>query len=102
MTGRYTFARWPALFRFLDVGRIELDTNTVERAIRPMNHLFTGSDGGADRRAMLATLITTEKLNDIDPQAWLADVFERMTSGHPINRIDDLLPWNWSADASTH
>ncbi len=104
---RYTLARWPALCRFLDDGRIDLDTNTVERAIRPVtlgrkNHLFAGSDGGADRWAMLATLITTAKLNDIDPQAWLTDVLERMTNGHPINRIDDLLPWNWTTKGTTN
>lgn len=99
---RYTLARWPALCRFLDDGRIELDTNTVERAIRPVtlgrkNHLFAGSDGGAERWAMLSTLITTAKLNDIEPEAWLTDALARMTNGHPINRIDELLPWNWAA-----
>lgn len=99
---RYALARWPALCRFLDDARSELDTNTVERAIRPVtlgrkNHLFAGSDGGAERWAMLSTLITTARLNDIDPQAWLTDVLERLTNGHPINRIDELLPWNWTA-----
>jgi len=99
---RYTLTRWPALCRFLDDGRIDLDTNTVERAIRPVtlgrrNHLFAGSDGGADRWATIATLITTAKLNDLDPQAWLTDVLQRLTDGHPINRIGELLPWNWAA-----
>jgi transposase len=98
---RYTLTRWPALCRFLEDGRIDLDTNTVERAIRPVtlgrkNHLFAGSDGGADRWATIATLITTAKLNDVEPQAWLTDVLQRLTDGHPINRIDDLLPWNWA------
>jgi transposase len=97
---RYALARWDALCRFLDDGRIELDTNTVERAIRPItlgrkNHLFAGSDGGADRWAVVATLITTAKLNGVEPYAYLKDVLERMSSGHPMAHIDELLPWNW-------
>jgi len=99
---RYALARWPALCRFLEDGRIDLDTNTVERAIRPVtlgrkNALFAGSDGGADRWATISTLITTAKLNDVNPQAWLTDVLQRLTDGHPINRIGELLPWNWAA-----
>jgi len=99
---RYALARWPALCRFLDDGRIELDNNSVERAIRPValgrkNHLFAGSDGGADRWAIVASLLATAKLNQIEPYAYLKDVLERMTHGHPANRIDDLLPWNWKA-----
>ncbi len=83
-------------------GRVELDTNAVERAIRPValgrkNHLFAGSDGGADRWAIVASLLATAKLNGIEPYAYLKDVLERMTHGHPISRIDDLLPWNWRA-----
>ena len=98
---RYTLTRWNALGRFLDDGRIELDTNTVERAIRPIalgrkNHLFAGSDGGATRWAGVASLLTTAKLNDIEPFAYLKDVLERMCSGHPMSRLDDLLPWNWT------
>ncbi len=97
---RYTLARWEALCRFLDDGRVELDTNTVERAIRPItlgrkNHLFAGSDGGADRWAIVATLITTAKLNCVEPFAYLKDVLERMSGGHSMARIDELLPWNW-------
>ncbi len=103
---RYALARWEALCRFLDDGRIELDTNTVERAIRPItlgrkNHLFAGSDGGADRWAVIATLITTAKLNDVEPYAYLKDVIERMASGHPMARLDDLLPWNWKTAAAS-
>ena len=99
---RYALARWDALCRFLDDGRIELDTNTVERAIRPItlgrkNHLFAGSDGGADRWAVAATLITTAKLNTVEPYAYLKNVIERMASGHSMARLDDLLPWNWQA-----
>jgi transposase len=97
---RYALARWPALCRFLDDGRVELDTNTVERAIRPIalgrkNHLFAGSDGGAERWAIAASLLETAKLNGVEPHAYLTDVLERMTNGHPINKIDELLPWNW-------
>lgn len=103
---RYTLARWDALCRFLDDGRIELDTNTVERAIRPItlgrkNHLFAGSDGGADRWAVIATLIATAKLNDVEPYAYLKDVLERMSNGHPMARLDDLLPWNWQASGAS-
>ncbi len=68
-------ARWPAFCRFLDDGRVELDTNAVERAIRPVtlgrkNHLFAGSDGGADRWAIVASLLATAKLNDVEPYAY--------------------------------
>jgi transposase len=95
---RYALARWPALSRFLDDGRIELDNNPVERAIRPValgrkNHLFAGSDGGGERWAMVSSFIATAKLNDIEPYAYLRDVLQRMVDGHPINRLDDLLPW---------
>jgi len=98
---RYALARWSALAKFLDDGRIELDNNTVERAIRPIalgrkNHLFAGSDGGAARWATVCSLIATAKLNDVEPFAYLKDVLERMTEGHPMSRLDDLLPWNWA------
>ena len=97
---RYALARWSALAKFLDDGRIELDNNTVERAIRPIalgrkNHLFAGSDGGAARWATVCSLIATAKLNDVEPFAYLKDVLERMTEGHPMSRLDELLPWNW-------
>jgi hypothetical protein len=97
---RYALARWPALCRFLDDSRIELDNNPVERAIRPValgrkNHLFAGSDGGGERWAMVSSLIATAKLNGVEPYTYLQDVLHRMVDGHPINQIDDLLPWNW-------
>lgn len=97
---RYTLKRWSAFCCFIDDGRVELDTNTVERAIRPVtlgrkNHLFAGSPGGADRWAIAASLITTAKLNDVEPYAYLKDALERMTNGHPMSQIDELLPWNW-------
>ncbi|MEQ8697251.1 MAG: IS66 family transposase [Bauldia litoralis] len=99
---RYALARWPALCRFLDDGRVELDNNPVERAIRPValgrkNHLFAGSDGGADRWAVIASLLETAKLNRVEPYTYLKDILERMTDGHPMSRIDELLPWNWTA-----
>ena len=101
---RYALVRWDDLSRYLDDGRVELDTNTVERAIRPIalgrkNHLFAGSDGGADRWAIVCSLITTAKLNDREPYAYLKDVLDRMTNGHPASRLDDLLPWNWASPA---
>ena len=97
---RYALTRWSALCSFLDDGRIELDTNTVERAIRPValgrkNHLFAGSDGGGARWATVCSLVTTAKLSEVEPFAYLKDVLERMSSGHPMSRLDDLLPWNW-------
>jgi len=99
---RYALARWTALCRFLDDGRVELDTNPVERAIRPValgrkNHLFAGSDGGGERWATVCSLIATAKLNDVEPYAYLKDVLQRMTVGLPANRLDELLPWNWAA-----
>jgi transposase len=97
---RYALARWPALTRFLEDGRIELDNNPVERAIRPValgrkNHLFAGSDGGGVRWATVCSLIATAKLNNVEPFAWLRDVLQRMTDGHSASRLDELLPWNW-------
>jgi len=102
---RYALARWPALCLYLDDGRIDIDNNPVERAIRPIalgrkNHLFAGSDGGGERWAIVCSLIETAKLNGVEPFAYLADVLERMVDGYPRNRLDDLLPWNWSASGS--
>ena len=97
---RYALARWEDLTRFLDDGRIELDTNPVERAIRPValgrkNHLFAGSDGGGARWAMVCSLIQTCKLNDVEPYAYLRDVLQRMVDGYAVNQLDELLPWIW-------
>ncbi len=99
---RYALNRWNALGRFLVDGHIELDNNTVERAIRPIalgrkNHLFAGSDGGAARWAIVASLLATAKLNDVEPFAYLKDVLERLSNGYPMSRLDDLLPWNWAS-----
>jgi transposase len=96
---RYGLSRWAGLTLFLDDGRVEIDNNTVERAIRPLaltrkNALFAGSDGGAEHWAILASLIETAKLNDIDPQAYITDVITRIVGGHPQSQIDELMPWN--------
>lgn len=98
---RYAIRHWPGLIAFLDDGRIEMDTNVVERAIRPhtltrKNALFAGSDGGARHWAIAMTLIQTAKLNNVEPMAWLTDVLERVVSGRTrINELHTLLPWNW-------
>jgi transposase len=98
---RYALRHWPGLLAFLDDGRIEMDTNVVERAIRPhtltrKNALFAGSDGGARHWAIAMTLIQTAKLNGVEPMAWLTDVLERVVSGRTrINELHTLLPWNW-------
>jgi hypothetical protein len=100
---RYALTRWDALCRFLQDGRIELDTNPVERAIRPValgrkNHLFAGSDGGGARWATVASLVETARLNGVEPYAYLRDVLQKMVDGHPNSRLDDLLPWAWKAE----
>jgi hypothetical protein len=82
---------------FLDDGRIEIDSNTVERAIRPIalnrkNALFAGSDGGAEHWATVASLIETAKMIDVDPYAYLADVIAPIVAGHPQSGLDELLP----------
>lgn len=104
---RYALARWPALCRFLDDGRIDLDNNPVERAIRPIaigrkNHLFAGSDGGGERWATVCSLIATAKLNNVEPFAYLRDVLERMAGGHPMAHLDQFLPWNWKPLGATN
>ncbi len=95
--------RWPAFARFLDDGKICLTNNAAERALRCVavgrkNWTFCGSDRGGDRAAAIYTLIATAKLNDIDPEAWLADVLRRIND-HPAAKLDELLPWNWNRQA---
>ena len=98
---RYALRHWAGLAKFLDDGRIELDTNTVERGMRPValarkNALFAGSDGAAEHWAIAMTLITTAKLNGVEPLAWLTDVLERLVSGRTRqHEIAQLLPWHW-------
>ncbi|WP_144440064.1 IS66 family transposase [Methylobacterium sp. AMS5] len=98
---RYALGRWAGLSHFLDDGRIDIDNNVVERAIRPLaltrkNALFAGSDGGATHWAIVASLVETCKLNGVEPQAYLADVITRIVAGHPQSNIDDLLPWAYA------
>jgi len=95
----YMLKRWPAFTRFLEDGRICLSNNAAERGLRGIalgrkSWLFAGSDRGGQRTAAMYSLIVTAKLNDVDPQAWLADVLARIAE-HPAHRIDELLPWNW-------
>ena len=100
----YMLRRWDAFSRFLDDGRVCLSNNAAERALRciPLGRkawLFCGSDRGGQRAAIIYTLIQTAKLNDVDPQAWLADVLARIAD-HPATRLDELLPWNWGPRAA--
>jgi transposase len=98
---RYALRHWDGLTAFLDDGRIEMDSNVVERAIRPVtlnrkNALFAGSDGGARHWAIAMTLIATAKLNDVEPMAYLTDVLERIVSARTkSHELESLLPWNW-------
>ncbi len=94
----YLLGRWRSLTRYCDDGRIEIDNNAAERALRGValgrsNYLFMGSDSGGERAAAIYSLVETAKLNGLDPQAYLRDVLARIAE-HPINRIDELLPWN--------
>lgn len=95
---RYALSRWNGLTLFIEDGRVEIDNNIVERSIRPIalnrkNALFAGSDGGAEHWAIVASLVETCKLNDIDPQAYMTDVLTHIVRGHRNSRLDDLLPW---------
>ena len=97
----YMLRRWDEFARFLDDGRVCLSNNAAERALRGVavgrrNWTFAGSDAGGHRAAAVYTLIETCKMNDVDPQAWLADVLARLPD-HPVNSVADLLPWNWKA-----
>jgi len=98
---KYIAKYWDGLTRFLDDGRIEIDSNAVERTIRPIalnrkNALFAGHDAGAQNWAMLASLIETCKLNAIDPHAWMTDILTAIVNGHKQSKIDELMPWNYA------
>ena len=95
---RYAVTLWPALTRYCDDGRLEIDNNAAERALRDVtlcrkNYLFAGSDAGGERAAILYSLIGSAKLNGLDPEGYLRDVLTRIAD-HPIRRIEELLPWN--------
>jgi transposase len=97
---QYALTRWDALTRYGADGRIGIDNNPAERSLRGIaltrkNFLFLGSEAGGERAAILYTVLESAKLNGLDPEAYLADVIDRMAKGHPINRLDELLPWNW-------
>ncbi len=99
---RYTLGRWATLNRYADDGRIEIDNNAAERSIRGIalgrkNWLFAGSDTGGERAAAVYSLIATCKLNGIDPEAYLRSILAQIAD-HPINRVAELLPWNWASN----
>ncbi len=106
---RYALGLWEALRRYVDDGRLEIDNNAAERALRVValgrkNYLFAGSDRGGESAAAIYSLIGTAKLNNVDPETYLREVFSRIVD-HPINRIAQLLPWNLAAERpaeSTH
>jgi transposase len=98
---RYALSRWDGLTRFVDDGRIEIDSNVVERAIRSIalnrkNALFAGSDGGAENWAIVASLIETCKLNGVDPQAYMTDILTKIVNGHLASKLDELMPWAYA------
>ena len=102
---RYGLNHWQGLSRFLDDGRIEIDSNTVERSMRSIalsrkNALFAGSDEGAANWAAIASLIETAKLNDVNPHAWLTDTLTKLVNRWPASRIDELMPWAYAKSAA--
>jgi transposase len=101
---RYALNQGDGLTRFLDDGRIEIDSNSIERAMRPValtrkNSLCAGSNDGAENWAMLASLIETCKLNSVNPQAYFTDVLTKLVNNWPNRRLAELLPWAWSPEA---
>jgi transposase len=101
---RYALGRWEALMRYCDDGHLEIDNNAAERALRAValgrkNYLFAGSDRGGESAAAIYSLIGSAKLNGIDPESYLRNVLSRIAE-HQINRVDELLPWNFAADSS--
>ena len=101
---RYGLSRMPGFTRFLEDGRVAIDNNPAERALRPIgigrkNWLFAGADTGAETLARAMTIVETAKMNGLDPQAYLTDILSRIND-HKINRLDELLPWNWAPIAA--
>ncbi|MFV0622672.1 IS66 family transposase [Sphingomonas sp. ac-8] len=101
---RYAVRLKPALLAYTGDGRLEIDNNLAENALRGIavgrkNWMFAGADCGGERAAAMYSLLETAKLNGVNPQHWLADVLHRVGQGHPINRLDELLPWNWTQAA---
>src|ERR1700689_4101914 len=99
---RYALSHWEGLTRFINDGRIEIDSNVVERAIRPIalnrkNALFAGSDGGGEHWAIIASLVETCKLAQVDPYPYLSEIITKIVNGHPQSRLDELLPWAYHA-----
>ena len=105
---KYALIHWDGLTLFLRDGRVEVDSNTFECSMRPIamgrrNSLFSGSEGGAESWAILASLVKTAKLHDLDPQAYLTDVLERIVSGQTKrHQLHELLAWNWKAVRAAH
>ena len=102
---RYGLAHWEGLTRFLNDGRLELDTNPVENAIRPIcltrkNALFAGHEIGAENWALLSSIVATCRLNDVNPVAYLAETLTAIIDGHPQSQIEDLMPWRFRKASS--
>ena len=102
---RYALNHWDGLERFLGDGRIEMDSNSIERTMRPValsrkNALFAGSDEGGERWGAIASLVETCKLNGVNPQTYFTDLLTRLVNGWPQARLDELMPWNWAPDAT--
>jgi transposase len=102
---RYALSHWAGLTRFLEDGRLELDTNPVENAIRPValtrkNALFAGHEVGAENWALLASIIATCKLNDVNPAAYITETLQAILNGHPQSRIEELMPWRFQTVSS--
>jgi hypothetical protein len=103
---RYALSRWRALTRYVEDGRLEIDNNAAERALRVValgrkNFLFAGSDHGGQRAAAMYSLLGSAKLNGLDPEIYLHHVLQRIAD-HPISRIEELLPWNVALERSTN
>src|SRR5260370_12716393 len=103
---RYGLNHWDGLVRFLEDGRMELDTTSVDRGMSPIvlnrkNALFAGHDQGAENWAAIASLVETCKLHGVDPQAYFADVLTKLVNLWPESRLDELMPWAWAAQRST-